>query len=440
MRAMPSPTCRTVPTSARSVSTSYCSIRCLRIEVISSGLSFMPSLLLAAPVRRGRARVSAVPVSPARSRRRGASRPAGRCRRPGRGRPSASPPPSYPRPARSAARSPRPPRRSARAPSSARRSGAAPPGPRAARTPSRSPPAPPRAPSPPRAGGSASEAAPRRRRGRRGSPPSRSTRAAGCGARRAAPATRQPPGRSRRAPRGPAAAGRRPSPPRTTPRRRCGARPPLDGLLQAGEVEAGDRLLDQGAVALGVEGAPDDAGSGLQGEVGDLGADLLQRPRRLGGDLPPRLLEAALPLGFGLLAHPLLHRLARAAGLGQDRLGLALGLPDQAAVLLEQPLCLVACLVGRLDRPPDRLAALVDQRLDPAEGELLEGEEDDQEEDDRPDHQPRDDLGERARGGDEHLLDQDEAQEATDEAVEHDGLGEREAEPHDPLQLPAQLG
>src|SRR5579864_4296774 len=40
MRAMPSPTWRTVPTSARSGSTSYCSIRSLRIEVISSGRSF----------------------------------------------------------------------------------------------------------------------------------------------------------------------------------------------------------------------------------------------------------------------------------------------------------------------------------------------------------------------------------------------------------------
>src|SRR3954468_9640330 len=37
---MPSPTCRTVPTSARSVWTSYCSIRWRRIEVISSGRSF----------------------------------------------------------------------------------------------------------------------------------------------------------------------------------------------------------------------------------------------------------------------------------------------------------------------------------------------------------------------------------------------------------------
>src|SRR5437764_1406713 len=37
---MPSPSWRTVPTSERSVSTSYCSIRCLRIDVISSGRSF----------------------------------------------------------------------------------------------------------------------------------------------------------------------------------------------------------------------------------------------------------------------------------------------------------------------------------------------------------------------------------------------------------------
>src|SRR5258706_12712926 len=39
MRAMPSPTCSTVPTSERSVCTSYCSILALRIEVISSGRS-----------------------------------------------------------------------------------------------------------------------------------------------------------------------------------------------------------------------------------------------------------------------------------------------------------------------------------------------------------------------------------------------------------------
>src|SRR5579883_1936450 len=40
MRAMPSPTDRTVPTSARSALTSKSSMRCLRIDVISSGRSF----------------------------------------------------------------------------------------------------------------------------------------------------------------------------------------------------------------------------------------------------------------------------------------------------------------------------------------------------------------------------------------------------------------
>src|SRR4030088_2774120 len=40
MRAMPSPIVSTVPTSARSVSTSYCSIRSRRIDVIYSGRSF----------------------------------------------------------------------------------------------------------------------------------------------------------------------------------------------------------------------------------------------------------------------------------------------------------------------------------------------------------------------------------------------------------------
>src|SRR3954469_19961910 len=52
---MPSPSWRTVPTSERSVSTSYCSIRCLRIDVISSGRSFTVWLLLV-PSRCSRAR------------------------------------------------------------------------------------------------------------------------------------------------------------------------------------------------------------------------------------------------------------------------------------------------------------------------------------------------------------------------------------------------
>src|SRR4051794_25391473 len=46
MRAIPSPTWRTVPTSARSVSTSYCSICLRRMSVISSGRIFKSTLLL----------------------------------------------------------------------------------------------------------------------------------------------------------------------------------------------------------------------------------------------------------------------------------------------------------------------------------------------------------------------------------------------------------
>src|SRR6266511_3134382 len=62
MRAMPSPTCSTVPTSERSVWTSYCSILVLRIDVISSGRSFKGFLssgwwsVLFAVVRAARAR------------------------------------------------------------------------------------------------------------------------------------------------------------------------------------------------------------------------------------------------------------------------------------------------------------------------------------------------------------------------------------------------
>ena len=82
----------------------------------------------------------------------------------------------------------------------------------------------------------------------------------------------------------------------------------------------------------------------------------------LGGDLLARLLEPALPLLLGLLAHAQLHRLARAPRLGEDLLRLAARLADQLAVLLEQLARLVARVVGLLDRAADLLAPLVDQR------------------------------------------------------------------------------
>src|SRR3954452_662134 len=394
---MPSPIWRTVPTSARSVSTSYCSIRWRRIDVISSGRSFKSSSLLSS----SRVRFSVVPVSRERSRRRGASPPAGRCRPPGRGRPSASRRPCGPPRPRSASGSPSSRRRSARVLSSARRSGGAPRAPSAARTPSRSPRARPHGPFPPRPGGSAATAVPRRRRRRRGSPLWHWARAGNGAARRAAPATRPPRPRSRRAPRSPARAGLRPSRSRTALRRRCGARR-LCGLLEPREVEARDRLFDQLLVAFGVERPPDDPRGCLEREVAHLAADLLQPAPPLGRDLLPRLLEPPLALGLRLLAHPRLHRLAGLSRLGEDRLALAACLGDQLAVLLQQLLRLVARGLGRLDRLLDRLLPRVDELLDRPERVPLEDPEGDQKADDRPDHQTRRDRDEWV-GSENHL-------------------------------------
>ena len=116
---------------------------------------------------------------------------------------------------------------------------------------------------------------------------------------------------------------------------------------------------------------------------------------------------------------------------------------------------LFARLVGLVERLADPVAALVDHPLDASEGEAPEHPEDDQEREDRPDHQARDDVDERAlvllgrRGrllGEEERLqqvvshDEHEGEQAAEERVEDDGLGEREAEPLDAGQLAAKLG
>src|SRR5215470_9938840 len=175
----------------------------------------------------------------------------------------------------------------------------------------------------------------------------------------------------------------------------------LGRLLQAREVEAGDRLFDQSLVALGVEGAADHPRGRLERELGDLGADLFERAGGLGRDLLARLLEPALPLGLRLFSHPGLHGFARLARLGEDRLGLTARLRDELLVLLQQLLRLVARLVGRLDGVPDRLLPVVDELLDGAERVALEHPERDQEADDRPDHQPRRDRDEWVGGDDQ---------------------------------------
>ena len=116
-------------------------------------------------------------------------------------------------------------------------------------------------------------------------------------------------------------------------------------------------------------------------------------------DLALRLLEPALAVLLGLLAHPLALGVGDLARLREDRLGLALRLADQLTVLLEQAARLLAGAVGLLDRLLDPLAAVVDQLLDRAEGVPLQHQERDHERDERPDHQPRDDLDQRVGGG-----------------------------------------
>ncbi len=67
-------------------------------------------------------------------------------------------------------------------------------------------------------------------------------------------------------------------------------------------------------------------------------ADLAERLLGRLLDLALRLLETALAVLLGLLAHALALDVGDLARLGEDRLGLALRLADQLAMLLEQAL------------------------------------------------------------------------------------------------------
>ena len=167
------------------------------------------------------------------------------------------------------------------------------------------------------------------------------------------------------------------------------------GLLQGGEVEVLDRVLDQAPLVVAAEGAARDLLGGVERERRDLGADLLERPRRLGLDLPSRLLEPPLAVLLGLLADALAHRVRHAARLGEDLLGLAAGAGAQLAMLLQQLAGLVARALRLLERLTDPLAPLVDDLLHRPERVALEHEERDPERDQRPDHQAGDDLDQR---------------------------------------------
>src|SRR5437773_7492019 len=129
-------------------------------------------------------------------------------------------------------------------------------------------------------------------------------------------------------------------------------------LLELREVERADRLGDQLAIPVGVELLADHDRRRREREVGDLRPNLVERPHRLRGDLTPRVLEPALPLGLGLLAHALLHRLPRVPRLGEDLLGLAARLLHQRPVLFEELAGLGARVLGLLDRAANLLAPL----------------------------------------------------------------------------------
>jgi hypothetical protein len=82
-------------------------------------------------------------------------------------------------------------------------------------------------------------------------------------------------------------------------------RPPLRCfLLQRGEVELGDRLVDEPALILAVEDLARDPGGRFEREVRDLGTDEVERALRLRVDLPLRLLEPALSLLLRFLLDP----------------------------------------------------------------------------------------------------------------------------------------
>src|SRR5207342_1066750 len=115
--------------------------------------------------------------------------------------------------------------------------------------------------------------------------------------------------------------------PRTEPARTCAARPPSRLVLlslEDGEVEPGDRLVDEPALVGRVEHLAGDALGGLDGEVGDLAADLVERAGGLGLDLALRVLEPALTFRLGLLLRAVDLRVGHLARLREDarRLGL----------------------------------------------------------------------------------------------------------------------
>ena len=147
----------------------------------------------------------------------------------------------------------------------------------------------------------------------------------------------------------------------------------------------------------------------------------------------------------GLLAGLRELLLALLSALFEDALALGLRLLALLPCELAELAGLLTGLVGLVERLANTVAPLVDQPLDAPEGQFPEDEEDDRKRDDRPDHQAGNDRDQVAaavlllREDEcfEHPLDQYVGQEAAEERVEDDRLGQREAEPLDAGELAA---
>ena len=113
-------------------------------------------------------------------------------------------------------------------------------------------------------------------------------------------------------------------------------------------------LLDEPALAVVGHRLADDLAGGEQGEVGDLGADLRDRPGLLGLDLGGRADAQALELLARRGDVRVTRLLGDLLGAGQDLVRLAASLGERGDALLLRVLAIAPRLLGVLEALLDR--------------------------------------------------------------------------------------